>query len=71
MVALGELAGVDAEEDELADEGVGPELERERAELARCRRRERTSIGSPVVRVHALGRRNVERAREDNRRRRR
>ena len=37
--ALGQLAGIDAEEDELADEGIGPELERERTELARCRRR--------------------------------
>ena len=33
-VALGERAGIDAEEDELADEGIAPELERERAELA-------------------------------------
>ena len=33
-VALGDLAGIDAEEDELADEGIGPKLERQRAKLS-------------------------------------
>ena len=61
-VALAERAGIDAEEDELADEGIAPELEREGAELA-------VVIGGRIhgrvgIRVHALGRRDVDRAGE-------
>ena len=61
-VALAQLAGIDAEEDELADEGIAPELERERAELAVVIRERLDRLA--VIGVLALGRRNVERARE-------
>jgi hypothetical protein len=61
--ALGELAGIDAEEDELADEGIGPELERERTELGVVVRGGRDFFLA-VVRVDAHGRGNVERAGE-------
>ncbi len=61
--ALGELAGVDAEEDELADEGIGPELEREGTEPGVVVRGS-FDLDRDVVRVDADGGRDVERAGE-------
>ena len=59
-VALAQLARVNAEENELADERIAPKLERERTELGivvRERLHRLAGIG-----VLTLGRRNVERA---------
>ena len=60
MSPFRELAGIDAEEDELADERVAPELERQRTEF-------RVVVGGSQlfgmsVGVDALRRRDVERA---------
>ena len=64
-VALGELAGIDAEENELADERIAPELERERAELAVVvRRRFHRLVG---IRVHAHRRAECRAGPGDNR----
>ena len=59
-VALCQLAGIDAEEDELADERVAPELEGERAELAVVVRRRFHLLVR--VGIHPDCGRNVERA---------
>ena len=61
-VALGELAGVDAEEDELSDERIAPELESERAEFAIVVSRSVDRLRR--CRAPGLGRRDVERARQ-------
>ena len=61
-VALGKFARVNAEEDKFADKRVAPEFESERGEIAVVVGRRVDRRG--VVGVLALGRRNVERARE-------
>ena len=61
-VALGELAGVNTEENEFADERIAPEFERKRAELAVVVRN--NLDGFAVIGVLAFGGRNVERAGE-------
>ena len=61
--ALGELSGLDAEEDELADEGISPKLEREGTELGVVVRRG-GDFFLAVVRVDAHSRGNVERTGE-------
>ena len=61
-VAFGELAGVNAEENEFSNERIAPELESERAELGVVVRD--GFHGLAVVRVLSLGWGNVERAGE-------
>ena len=61
-VPFAQLAGINAEEHELADEWVAPQLEGERAELGVVVSRSLHRLA--CVGVLALGRRNVERARQ-------
>ena len=61
-IALGELAGVNAEENEFADEGIAPEFEGEGAEFPVVIRNDFDGLGG--VGVLSFGRRDVERAGE-------
>ena len=67
-VALAQLAGIDAEEDELADEWIAPQLEGKRAKFGVVVRRSLHRLAG--VGVLTLGGRNVERDSADSRRRR-
>ena len=64
--AGGELAGVDAEVGELADERVRHDLEGERGERSAVVRRalDRLALGPVLVRDEALDRRHLERGRQ-------
>ena len=62
-LALGQLARVDPDVGQLADVGIGHDLERQRREGLDCRRPALELLDA--LDVHALGRRDVDRARQE------